>query len=106
MQIQEAVETCVTKKYADFSGCATRSEYWWFVLFVIVIEALVGVAYEPLAGVFSLVMLVPYFAVGTRRLRDTDRSPWWWAIGLVPLIGAIVLIVFFSQLGKTTPTPT
>ena len=106
MQIQEAVETCVTKKYADFSGCATRSEFWWFVLFVIVIETLVGIAYKPLAGVFSLAMLVPYFAVGTRRLRDTDRSPWWWAIGLVPIVGGIVLIVFFAQLGKTTPTPT
>ncbi len=106
MQIQEAVETCVTKKYADFGGCATRSEFWWFVLFVIVIESLVGIAYEPLAGLFSLAMLVPYLAVGTRRLRDTDRSPWWWAIGLVPVAGAIVLIVFFAQPGRTPTTPT
>jgi uncharacterized membrane protein YhaH (DUF805 family) len=106
MQIQQAVETCVTQKYADFNGCATRSEFWWFVLFVIVVESLVGIAYRPLAGVFWIAMLVPYFAVGTRRLRDTDHSPWWWAIGLVPVVGMIVLIVFFAQLGKTPTTPT
>ena len=106
MQIQEAVETCVTQKYADFNGCATRSEFWWFALFVTVIETLVGIAYKPLAGVFWLAMLVPFFAVGTRRLRDTDRSPWWWALIIVPVLGWIVGTVFFSQLGKTTPTPT
>ena len=106
MQIQEAVETCVTKKYADFEGHATRSEFWWFVLFIWVIETLVGIAYRPLAGLFSLAMLVPYFAVGTRRLRDTDRSPWLWLLLLLPVVGWIVLIVFWAQLGKTTPTPT
>jgi len=106
MQIQEAVETCVTQKYADFQGCAMRSEFWWFSLFVVVIETLVAIAYEPLAGVFCLVMLVPTLAAGTRRLRDTDRSPWWWAILLVPVVGWIVLVVFWAQLGKTPPTPT
>ena len=59
-----------------------------------------------LAGLFALATLVPYFAVGTRRLRDTDHSPWWWLIGLVPLVGAIVLIVFWAQPGKTATTPT
>ena len=106
MQIQEAVETCVTRKYADFNGCAMRSEFWWFALFVTVIETLVGIAYEPLAGVFWLVMLVPYLAAGTRRLRDTGRSPWWWLLLLVPVAGWIVLVVFWAQLGKTPPTPT
>ena len=106
MQIQEAVETCVTQKYADFNGCATRSEFWWFALFVWLIETLVGIAYRPLGGVFWLAMLVPYLAAGTRRLRDTDRSPWWWLMVAVPVVGWIVLIVFWAQLGKTTPTPT
>jgi uncharacterized membrane protein YhaH (DUF805 family) len=105
MQIQEAVETCVTKKYADFEGYATRSEFWWFVLFIWVVETLVGIAYRPLAGLFWLAMLVPYFAVGTRRLRDTDRSPWCWALALVPVVGWIVLIVFFAQPGRTPATP-
>jgi uncharacterized membrane protein YhaH (DUF805 family) len=106
MKIQESVETCVTRKYANFSDTATRSEFWWFLLFVWVVEALVSIAYRPLAGLFSLAMLVPYFAVGTRRLRDTSRSPWWWAIGLVPVVGWIVLVVFFAQPGNSPTTPT
>jgi uncharacterized membrane protein YhaH (DUF805 family) len=65
----------------------------------------VGFAYRPLAGLFWLAMLVPYFAVGTRRLRDTDRSPWCWALVLVPVVGWIVLIVFFAQPGRTPATP-
>lgn len=108
MQIQEAVETCVAKKYADFSGCATRSEFWWFMLFCVIINALLAFAAEWAAGVFFLAMLVPCVAVGTRRLRDTGRSPRWWFLMIPPVIvvGWIVLVVFFSQLGKTEPTPT
>ena len=106
MQIQEAVETCVAKKYADFEGCATRSEFWWFMLFCTLINALLAFAAEWAAGAFFLAMLVPSIAAGTRRLRDTDRSPWWWLMLLLPAVGWIVLAVFFSQLGKTPPTPT
>ncbi len=113
MQIQEAVETCVTRKYADFSSCAMRSEFWWFVLFVCIVETMLGVASVSAAdaadwvsGVFFLAMLVPLVAAGTRRLRDTGRSAWWWALMALPVVGWIALVVFFSQLGKTAPTPT
>ena len=106
MKIQESVETCIMKKYADFSSTATRSEFWWFILFLFVIQVVLSVIYRPLAMIFALATLVPYFAVGTRRLRDTDHSPWWWLIGLVPLVGSIVLIVFFAKPGKTPTTPT
>lgn len=106
MQIQESVEICVTKKYADFEGEATRSEYWWFVLFIYVIEALLGVVMKPLAAVFFLAMLVPHLAVAVRRLHDTGRSGWWLLVGLVPFVGWIVLIVFFAQPGRTPTTPT
>lgn len=106
MKIQESVETCITRKYADFSSTATRSEFWWFILFLIVVQALLSVAYRPIAVIFGLATLVPYFAVGTRRLRDTNHSPWWWLIGLVPLVGTIVLIVFWAKPGETPTTPT
>jgi uncharacterized membrane protein YhaH (DUF805 family) len=106
MKIQEAVEVCVTQKYADFEGAAARSEFWWFVLFIIVIDALLGIASRPLVGVFGLAMLVPCFAAGVRRLHDTDRSGWWWLIGMLPVIGQIVLVVFFAQRGKTPTTST
>jgi len=106
MKIQESVETCITRQYVDFIGKATRSEFWWFILFLFVVQALLGMVSHTIAAVFALLTLLPYFAVGTRRLRDTGRSPWWWLIGLVPLVGAIVLIVFWAQPGETPTTPT
>ena len=106
MQIQESVVTCITKRYADFTSTATRSEFWWFILFLFVVQALLSVVSHTLAAIFALGTLVPYFAAGTRRLRDTRRSPWWWLIGLIPLVGAIVLIVFWAQPGETATTPT
>ena len=106
MKIQESVETCITKRYADFTGLATRSEFWWFMLFLLIIQLLLDAVSRPLAGLFAIATLVPYFAVGTRRLRDTGRSPWWWLIALIPLVGFIVLIVFWAQKGETPTTPT
>lgn len=105
MQIQEAVETCVAKQYADFAGRATRSEFWWFMLFCTIINVLLGVAAEWAAGIFFLVMLVPGLAVTTRRLRDTNRSPMWWLLLLIPVAGWIALLVFFMQRGVTPTTP-
>jgi uncharacterized membrane protein YhaH (DUF805 family) len=105
MKIQESVEVCITKKYADFEGAATRSEFWWFILFIAVVDALLSLVGRPLVAIFGLGMLVPYFAAGARRLHDTGRSGLWWLIGLVPVIGTIVLIVFFTQRGKTPTTP-
>lgn len=100
MDIQTAATTVLTKKYADFSGRARRSEYWYWALCVII----VGVVLQVIGGiigsqiiyyVFALAVLVPNLAVGVRRLHDTGRSGWWLLIGIIPLIGAIVLIVWF-----------
>ena len=89
------------KNYATFSGRARRKEYWFFVLFIIIISVVLGLV-EGLIGtggllgiVFTLGTLIPSIAVGVRRLHDTDRSGWWLLIALVPVIGAIVLIVFY-----------
>ncbi len=105
MKIQESVETCITRQYADFIGAATRSEFWWFVLFLVVVQALLGIVSHSIAAIFALATLVPYFAVGTRRLRDTGHSPLWWLIGFIPLVGVIVLIVFWARQGATPTTP-
>ena len=103
------------KKYADFSGRAPRAEYWWFYLLIIVgyviatiLDSMLGLGqtvgpYGVLMCVFALAMLIPSIAAGIRRLHDTDRSGWWLLIGLVPLIGAIVLIVFFVSQGTQGP---
>jgi uncharacterized membrane protein YhaH (DUF805 family) len=95
------------RKYAVFEGRARRREYWFYVLFVVVISVVLTIAdmmlglYDAASGagllscVFGLAVLIPSLAVGARRLHDTGRSGWWLLIGLIPLIGAIVLIVFF-----------
>lgn len=95
----------VLKKYAVFSGRARRKEYWMFYLVNCVIGALIGII-EVMAGMspqsaltilYSLVILIPSFAVAVRRLHDTGRSGWWLLIALVPIVGAIVLLVMVVQ---------
>jgi uncharacterized membrane protein YhaH (DUF805 family) len=96
MTFGESIATCF-KKYADFQGRASRSEFWWWALFVTLVSIGLGIISEMLSGVFSLAVLLPYLAVGARLLHDTDRSGWFQLIGLIPLIGWIVLLVFFVQ---------
>jgi len=96
------------KKYAVFSGRSRRSEYWYFILFYIIIYIALGFVDRAtgtfdsksgiglLTAVFALGLLIPSLSVSVRRLHDTDRSGWWLFIGFIPLIGAIVLIVFFA----------
>jgi uncharacterized membrane protein YhaH (DUF805 family) len=47
------------------------------------------------SGLYSLAVLIPALAVAVRRLHDTGRSGWWLLIGLIPLVGPIVLLVFY-----------
>ena len=101
----------VLKKYAVFSGRACRKEYWMFVLFSFIItfalgfiEGIAGIGPENvsfLAIIYGLAVLIPGLAVSVRRLHDTNRSGWWLLIGLVPLIGAVVLLVFTVQDGQS-----
>jgi uncharacterized membrane protein YhaH (DUF805 family) len=95
----------VLRKYAVFSGRSRRKEYWMFFLFnmivvcvLTIIEALVrsGAQMSVLTSIYSLGVLIPGIAVAIRRLHDTNRSGWWLLICFVPLIGAIVLIVFMT----------
>lgn len=93
----------VLKKYAVFGGRARRKEYWMFVLFNFIISLvinLVAAFVEILFFLYYLYMLailIPGIAVTVRRLHDTNRSGWWWFISVVPVIGAIILIVFLAQ---------
>ena len=94
------------KKYAVFSGRSRRKEYWYFVLFSVIvslvlsaIDALLGTFSSStnvglLGGIYGLAIIVPSIAVSVRRLHDIDRTGWWVLISLVPVIGSIVLLVF------------
>ncbi len=101
------------KKYAVFSGRSRRMEYWYFVLFNIIvavvlslIDRLTGTFSAAsniglLSGIYALAVLIPTLAVTVRRLHDIDRTGWWILINLIPLIGTIVLLVF--ELTPGTP---
>jgi uncharacterized membrane protein YhaH (DUF805 family) len=94
------------KKYAVFSGRSRRMEFWYFVLFNIIvgvvlalIDMLIGTFSAAsniglLSGIYSLAVLIPTLALWVRRLHDIDRTGWWIFINLIPLIGTIVLLVF------------
>ena len=98
----------VVKNYVGFSGRARRKEYWMFILVNIIISIVLSIVdrvvfdagnggISLLSGLYSLGVLLPSLAVSVRRLHDTDRSGWWLLIALIPLIGAIVLLVFCVQ---------
>lgn len=101
----------VLKKYAVFSGRASRREYWWFVLFSTLVSIALMVAdlalgtfsddagMGMLGGLYVLLVLLPSLGLSVRRLHDIGRSGWWLLISFVPLVGPIVLLVFACMKG-------
>jgi uncharacterized membrane protein YhaH (DUF805 family) len=120
MDFKTAVRTCF-QKYVTFSGRASRSEFWWFVLFIVlggIVFSIIDLMlfgtttttsnsvssesdFAPLSTLFSLATLLPNISVSVRRLHDTDRSGWWWWLWLVPLIGWIILLVWYATRGTS-----
>jgi len=100
MTFTESIRTCFTK-YADFNGRAVRSEYWWFVLFSCIVSTVLHFINQSglLAGLFSLIILLPSLGVAARRLHDTNRSAWFLLLNLIPIIGWVILIVWYIQKG-------
>ncbi|HEX7928459.1 MAG TPA: DUF805 domain-containing protein [bacterium] len=99
------------RNYLNFTGRATRSHYWIFLLFNLAavfvlafVDGMLGLMVSGSTGVFSglyiLAAIIPGLAVGIRRLHDTGRSGWWFLIVFVPFVGSIILIVFFVMAGE------
>lgn len=119
MNLMQSISTCFGK-YITFSGRAQRSEFWWFVLFLIIANIITGaidsaifetstmmisgVEFSYTAGyiglIFSLAVFLPTWAVEVRRLHDIDKSGWWLLLAFIPLIGALILLYWF--IGKGT----
>lgn len=87
MTFGESIQTCF-RKYADFKGCASRSEFWWWALFVLLCTMGLGIISDKLSALFALATVLPYFAAGARRLHDSDRSGCLQLVGLVPFVVA------------------
>jgi uncharacterized membrane protein YhaH (DUF805 family) len=96
----------VLRKYATFTGRARRKEYWFFALFNLLImlvlsfiDGMIGLysmeaGLGVLSGIYTLAVLIPSLAVTVRRLHDIGRSGWWLLIAFIPLIGALILLIF------------
>ncbi len=98
----EAVTRALTINYCNFSGRSSRSEYWWFILFNIIVGAAIGIVFsgtfaEILSGLETLAFLLPSIGLGVRRLHDIGKSGWWLLLCFIPLIGQIILIIWFCQ---------
>lgn len=118
------------RRYAQFRGRARPKEYWMFVLFLVlcfllvsILESILGLSRTehwvhrgpwwagagystrggPLTGLLALAVFIPWLAVAVRRLHDTDRRGWWLLIAFFPIIGSIVLLVFFIMSGTRGP---
>jgi uncharacterized membrane protein YhaH (DUF805 family) len=101
MSFSEAVKSGFDH-YTKFDGRASRPAFWWWFLFTIlvavaaeILDAIIGTSI--LYIIVALGLILPNISVAIRRLHDTDRSGWWILIGLIPIIGFIVLIVFYVQ---------
>jgi uncharacterized membrane protein YhaH (DUF805 family) len=107
------------KRYFDFQGRSSRSEYWLFYLFTLLVAIGLAIGNAVVLGVtgsqalnvmfaiafvlFYLAVLIPSLAVSFRRLHDTGRSAWWLLIAFLPFIGALVLLYFFVLASSPGP---
>ena len=120
MTFGESIKTCFSK-FVTWQGRASRSEYWYFILFAVIcyvgatlLDGVLGTSFKitnPATGelqsmgygwvylITALALILPSLSAMVRRLHDTNRSGWWYWIALVPLIGLIVLIVWFCSRG-------
>ena len=109
MDLQTSIKTCFNK-YADFSGRALRSEFWFFCLFTFlggIITVIIDViilgysveSYGPINLIFSVGVLLPSFAVTTRRLHDINRSGWWQLL-YITIIGIVLLVIWCATEGE------
>jgi|SRR5256885_2007484 len=108
MGFGEAISACFSK-YIQFSGRSRRAEYWYWTLFVCLLNFALGfvvatthVAPQAIQGIVMLVLLMPGFGVLVRRLHDTDRSGWWCLLAATG-IGCFVLLVWLCQEGTQGP---
>ena len=96
-------------RYVNFRDRACRSEYWYWTLFTIIAGTVAGIIdlmlnTQFVSGLFALVTFIPSLAIAVRRLHDLDRTGWWILLGFVPLIGGIVLLVWYATEGTPVRT--
>ena len=110
MNFFEAIQSGFNN-YFNFSGRAQRSAFWYWTLFSIVGALIASVSdwatfgiewgtVSPINGIFSLITFIPCISVAARRLHDIGRTGWWLLLILVPIVGWIILIIWYCQQGE------
>ena len=103
MSFGQSISTCFSK-IGVFSGRASRSEFWYFYLFIFLLGIVVNLNGDAVFGVFSYIIAIIFFlvelSVGSRRLHDTGRSGWLQLLLIIPCVGIIILIIFWAQPSK------
>jgi len=94
--------------YVNFSGRACRSEYWFWALFVVLVDIAAGIIDAALwtyaiTSLVDLALFLPGLALAVRRLHDLDRSGWWFLLVFIPIVGFIILIVWACTKGTEGP---
>lgn len=94
--------------YTNFRGRARRSEYWYWLLFNLLVSLGASIVDASIrtslvSALIGLALFIPGIAVTVRRLHDTDHSGWWIFISIIPIIGFIVLLIFFTKAGDPEP---
>ncbi len=102
MDFVDAIKICI-RKYIDGGGRASRSEFWYFVLYTLITQACLDTIYHPLAAAFGMAVSLPSISAAIRRLHDIDRVGYWLLIGMVPIIGWVALIIWLCLRGTEGP---
>lgn len=103
MPFFESIRVCLAK-YAEFTGRATRPEFWWFMLFVTLVTSALEYVSKTAGSIFLIAMLLPLLAAGARRLNDIGKSGWWQLFLLVPVGGLVLLAILWAR-PSTDPQP-
>lgn len=111
IDFMEAVKTCLITKYSKCDGRARRKEFWYFYVAYLILLGIVGTIIASLQMVLgddsvivnviniilTLLILIPYIAVASRRLHDIGKSGWWLLVSFIPIIGWILLLYWFVK---------
>lgn len=99
------IKSVILKNYVNFKGRATRAEFWWFFLFNFIVGlflSVLGKAGTTLQTIWSIAVMLPQLGLGVRRLHDINKSGWLMALSLIPVVGWVILIIWWAKIGDMT----
>lgn len=107
---EQAVRSALQQHYCDFSGRASRSEFWWFELFGVILGAIISAfgifstgAVSVIQSIVGLLLFLPSLGLCVRRLHDINKSGWFVLLSFIPIVGIIILIIWWCKESEMQP---